>query len=114
MKTIFSYFPGMFENPAPAVKTKYEFFKNMYKSFLTIFALKTQQIEVKMVAITIDYYLTYAFTPFHFSRTVPLSLVSLQLEIGFLSVVNFICLYFDAYCKIEGVQNIPFSPLTEP
>ena len=44
-----------------------------YKSFLTIFSLKTQQIEVRLVGITIDYFSPLAYTPFHFSRTLPLT-----------------------------------------
>ena len=37
-----------------------------YKSFLTIFSLKTQQIEVRLVAIKSAYFSPYAYTPFHF------------------------------------------------
>ena len=38
-----------------------------------IFSLYTQQIEVKLVAIESAYFSHYAYTPFHFSRTLPLS-----------------------------------------
>ena len=37
-----------------------------YESFLTIFSLQMQQIEV--VAIRIEYFSTQAYTPFHLSE----------------------------------------------
>ena len=45
-----------------------------YNSFLTVFSLQTQQIEVRLVAIKSAFLSHYAYTPFHFSRTLPLSL----------------------------------------
>ena len=43
-----------------------------YESCLTIFFLQTQQIEVWLVAITLEFDLSLAYTPFHFSQTLPL------------------------------------------
>ena len=37
-----------------------------YESFLTIFFLETQQIKVKLVALTMDNFSPSAYTPFHF------------------------------------------------
>ena len=37
MKTTFSYFPGMFENPAPAVKTSFE--RNVDQKSYEIFTM---------------------------------------------------------------------------
>ncbi len=39
-----------------------------YESFLTIFSLQMQQIEVRLVAIIIEYFSTQAYTPFHLSE----------------------------------------------
>ena len=44
-----------------------------HESILTIFSLLTQQIEVRLLAINIEYLSTQAYTPFHFSFTVPLT-----------------------------------------
>ena len=43
------------------------------ESFLTIFSLWTQQIEVRLVAIKSTYFSLEAYTPFQFSRTFPLN-----------------------------------------
>ena len=43
-----------------------------YESCLTIFTVETQQIEIRLVAITIELDSTLAYTHFHFSRTLPL------------------------------------------
>ena len=45
----------------------------LYESFSTIFSLKSQQIEVKLVAIDIEFNSTPTYTPFYFSQTLPLS-----------------------------------------
>ena len=45
----------------------------MHESFLTIFSLETQQIEVKLVAINIKFNSGSAYTPFHFLETLPLN-----------------------------------------
>ena len=45
-----------------------------YETSLTIFSLQTQQIEVRLVAIKSAFLSQQPYTPFHFSRTLPLSL----------------------------------------
>ncbi len=43
-----------------------------YETSLTIFSLQTQQIEVRFVAIKSAFLSHSAYTPFNFSRTLPL------------------------------------------
>ena len=42
-----------------------------YESCLTIYSLQTQQIEVRLTVITIEFNTILGYTPFHFSRTLP-------------------------------------------
>ena len=49
-----------------------------YKSFSTILSLQKQQIEVRLAAIKSAYFLPSVYTPFHFSRTLPLSIHQLK------------------------------------
>jgi len=57
-----------------AYKLYWRYVLRYNESFLTIFSLKAQQKEVRLVAITIQYLSTLAYTPFHFSRTLPLKI----------------------------------------
>ena len=54
MKTKFSYFPGMYESP----------------------------VKVRLVAIKSAYFSPYAYTPFHFSRALPLNTSLLSFRQG--------------------------------
>ena len=49
----------------------YEYYVLRYLSFFTIFSLYTQQIKVRLEAIKSAFLSHSAYTPFHFSRTLP-------------------------------------------
>ena len=58
-----------------SVAFKEKMVKKVFDPFKPIF---TQQIQVKLVAIDIEFNLISAYTPFHFSRSLPLMLISLD------------------------------------
>ena len=63
-----------------------------HETSLTIFSLETQQIEVRLVAIKSAFLSHKVYTPFHFSRTLPLKL-KFESEIS-LFIVLLLCFMF--------------------
>ena len=77
------------------IRVKCCIFLNLYghyilrcESFLTIFSLKTQQIEVRLVEIKSAYFSPQACTPFHFFANTPFNLSNNEKASSFSFLVN--------------------------
>ena len=89
-----------------------------YKSFLKIFSLQTQQIEVRLVAIKSAYFSTKPIPPFIFSRTFPLSenFSSLRLTVASThsciirasTHVRYVYAFDQSYCQVR-LHSVEFT-----
>ena len=102
-KTICLDLSWFFHDPSRILQLSEWMLHSSVSVVLTIFSLWTLPIEVRLAAITIEYFSKWAYTPFHFSRTLPLTLYNIyiteksggfrkgfQKKTGYLTFYNFL------------------------
>ena len=88
----------------------YRHYSLKFKTIITIFSLKTQQLKVKLVAINIEFNSISAYAPLNFSRTLLLTLKWVLLY----TQGRKECTYVHIKCTYNELVNVFNEPVVSP